>query len=153
MFGVGAPELVLAGVLVVVGIVLVRVLGTAQWGRVDRVEPVAVTTHALEIPVARLLADLPGTRLQAGGRSTWTLSVERAPWWTLVPAVLLFPFGLLFLLFRQHATLLVTLRAVPGGTEVHLLGTTRLAVRTALDRAIAGLPAAERPRPDVGAAP
>ncbi|QBR91336.1 hypothetical protein EXE57_02915 [Nocardioides euryhalodurans] len=148
MFGIGGVELVVAGAVVVAAILVLRFARPGQWVRVDEVHHVAVEPTALEIPLARLLSDLPSTELHAGGPATWTLSVRRAQPWTLVPAVLLFRLGLLFLLFREHAAVLAVLRSAPGGSEVHLLGTTRVAVRTTLQRALAELPAAAATRPD-----
>lgn len=148
MFGIGAWELILAGALVVALILVARHLSGAQWTRVDSSTPVGVDPTRLELPLARLLSNLPATRLVAGGGDTWTISVERAQPWALVPAVLLFPLGLLFLLFREHASLVVILRPAVGGAEVHLLGTTRLSVRRAVEQALADLPSATVPTGD-----
>jgi hypothetical protein len=153
VFGVGVPELVVAGAVVVAAILLWRHASPARWVRVDEARHVAVLAAALEGPFARLLSDLPATDLHAGGRSTWTLSVARPQSWSYVPAVLLFPMGLLFLLFRDTATLVVVVRPAADGAEVHLLGTTRLSVMRTLERALAELPGGDRSTVDVAAAP
>jgi hypothetical protein len=115
---VGVPELVVAGAVVVAAILLWRHASPARWVRVDEARHVAVLAAALEGPFARLLSDLPATDLHAGGRSTWTLSVARPQSWSYVPAVLLFPMGLLFLLFRDTATLVVVVRPAADGAIV-----------------------------------
>ena len=153
MFGVGALELVVAGVVVVAAILLWRYASPARWVRVDQVRHVAVRAAAWEVPLARLLGDLPATDLHAGGPATWTVSVARAQSWSYLPAVLLFPMGLLFLLFRDTAALVVVVRPAADGAEVHLLGTTRLSVLRTLERALAELPDADRSTVDVAAAP
>jgi len=148
VFGIGTVELVVAGVLVAGSILLWRYTSTAQWVRVDRATPVGVEPSALEVPLARLLSDLPATRLVAGGPATWTISVERPQLWTFVPTALVFPLGPLFLLFKEHASVVVTLRPATGGADVQVLGTTRLAVQRAIEQALADLPAASPPRAD-----
>jgi hypothetical protein len=65
----------------------------------------------------------------------------------VIPAIMLFPVGLLFFLFREEADLVVTLRAVPEGSEVRVLGTTRRSFAEALGLAVAELPGSHR-RPD-----
>jgi len=147
------PELVVAGAVVVAAILLWRYASPARWVRVDEARHVAVRAAALEVPFARLLSDLPATDLHAGGPSTWTVSVARPQSWSYLPAVLLFPMGLLFLLFRETAALVVLVRPAAAGAEVHLLGATRLSVLRTLDRALAELPAGDRSTADVAAAP
>jgi predicted metal-binding membrane protein len=144
VFGIGGVELVVAGVVVAAGILAWRFLA-APWTRVDTSTAVGVDAPALEVPLARLLSDLPDARLVAAGPTTWTLAVSRTQLWTLVPAVLLFPFGLLFLLFREHASLVVGLRPRASGAEVHVIGTTRQSVRDAVEQALAELPSAGPP--------
>ena len=100
--------------------------------RVDEEHAVTVTAGALEAPFTRLLSDLPGTRLRTGGQATWTLVVTRASWWTILPAVALFPLGVLFLLFREEADLVVTLRPTADGSVLRVIGTTRMSVADAL---------------------
>jgi len=143
VFGFGGVEQLVVGTVVVAAIVVARHLSTAQWVRVDRVTPVGVDATALDVPLGRLLGDLPGTRMVAGGPATWTLQVERAQSWTCLPAVLLFPLGLLFLLFKEHGALVVSVRPAAGGAEVRALGTTRLSVHRVLEQAVADLPASD----------
>ena len=69
------------------------------------------------------------------------------PWRTILPAVLAFPVGLLFLLFREEADLVVTLRPTAGGSVLRLVGTTRMSVAQALREAVAELPDTLRPHP------
>ena len=136
-----------AGGLVLLLVLLRRLWSTARWVRVDDDHDVAVTPEALEASFTRLLTHLPATRVRAGGRSTWTVVVERAQWWTILPAVLAFPVGLLFLLFREEADLVVTLRPNAGGSVLRLVGTTRMSVAQTLREAVAELPETQRPHP------
>ena len=95
MFGIGYVEVLAALGLALLLVLLRRTWSTARWTRVDDEHSVAVTAEALEAPFTRLLSDLPGTRLRTGGQATWTLVVSRASWWTILPAVALFPLGVL----------------------------------------------------------
>ena len=146
MFGIGYVEVLAALGLALLLVLLRRTWSTARWTRVDDEHAVTVTAEALEAPFTRLLSDLPGTRLRAGGQATWTLVVTRASWWTILPAVALFPLGVLFLLFREEADLVVTLRPTADGSVLRVIGTTRVSVADALRTAVAELPSAPRPR-------
>ena len=148
MFGVGYPEMLVAVGLMLLLVLLRRIWSTASWTPVDEACTVAVAAEALEVPFTRLLGGLPSARLRAGGGATWTVVVGRAQWWTIVPAIVLFPLGLLFLLFREEADLVVTVRPAPaGGSVVRVLGTTRMSVARTLRQALAELPDAQRQRP------
>jgi hypothetical protein len=140
MFGVGWPEVVAAGALVAAVIIGWRWGTQSQWLTVDDRWRLAVTPAEVEPPLSRLLAALPAARLRAPLDSTWTLTVTRAPWWTLVLVVLLFPIGLLFLLIKEEADVEVRRAEVDGGTEIRLVGRTRASVRTTVQRALADLP-------------
>lgn len=135
MFGIGAPEITLVVVVIAVG--LAYWSGTRSgWTEVDHRWVVVADGAALEQPMTTFLAALPATTLTAHGTLTWTVSVSRSQAWTIVPAVLLFPFGLLFLLFKEQADAQVLVRpAVGGGSEIRLVGRTRFSVQRAMDTA------------------
>ncbi len=147
MFGFGYVELLVAVAVLLLGILVWRVSGRAVWTRVDDHTTVTVTAAALEAPLTRLLSALPASQLRMGGPGTWTLVVHRASWWTVVPAVLLFPVGLLFFLFREEADLVVTVRSTRDGSEIRTVGTTRRSVAETLGCAAADLPGSRRPDP------
>jgi hypothetical protein len=147
MFGIGYVEVLVGGVVLLLAVVAWRIGSRSAWVRVDDDTSVAVTAEALEAPFTRLLSGLPGSQLRMGGQATWTLVVHRPPWWTVIPACLLFPLGLLFLLFREEADLVVTIRATPDGSRIRAVGRTRRSVAETLGRAVAELPATRRPDP------
>jgi hypothetical protein len=64
------------------------------------------------------------------------VTVSRSPWWTIVPVLLLFPLGFLFLLFQEQADAQVMLRPNRRGTEVRMIGRTRAAVRETVGHAL-----------------
>ena len=142
MFGFGYVELLVAGVVGLFVLIVWRLASGAAWIRVDDAHRVAVSADALEAPLTRMLTALPASQVHTGGPGTWTLVLSRAQWWTVVPAALLFPMGLLFFLFREQADLVVTVRSVPDGSEVRLVGTTRRSIADTMRAAAAELPQA-----------
>ena len=140
MFGIGWVEVIASGVLVAAVIIGWRWGMKTQWLNVDERWRLAVAPAELEPPLSNLLAALPAARLSAPLGGTWTLTVTRAPWWTFIPIVLLFPVGLLFLLVTEEAEVEVLRAEVDSGTEVRLVGRTRASVRNTLDQALADLP-------------
>jgi hypothetical protein len=140
VFGIGYVEVLVAGVLVAAVLVGLRWGTRSQWVDVDEQWPLAVGQIQIEPPLVKLLGNLPAARLRAGSPGTWTVTVSRSPWWTLFPVVLLFPLGLLFLLFQEQADTQVMLRPFRGGTEVRMIGRTRASVRDAVGKALLDVP-------------
>jgi hypothetical protein len=140
VFGIGYVEVLVAGVLVAAVLVGLRWGTRSQWVDVDEQWPLAVGQTQIEPPLVKLLGNLPAARLRAGSPGTWTVTVSRSPWWTLFPVVLLFPLGLLFLLFQEQADTQVMLRPFRGGTEVRMIGRTRASVRDAVGKALLDVP-------------
>jgi hypothetical protein len=140
VFGIGYVEVLVAGVLVAAVLVGLRWGTRSQWVDVDEQWPLAVGQAQIEPPLVKLLGNLPAARLRAGSPGTWTVTVSRSPWWTLFPVVLLFPLGLLFLLFQEQADTQVMLRPFRGGTEVRMIGRTRASVRDAVGKALLDVP-------------
>jgi len=141
VFGIGYVELLVGGALVAVVLVGLRWGMRSQWLSVDERWIVGVGQELIEPPLVKLLSNLPAARLQAGSPGTWTVSVSRPPWWTLIPIVVLFPLGLLFLLFQEQADAQVLLRPTRGGTEVRLIGRTRASLRDTIGKALLDVPA------------
>jgi hypothetical protein len=140
VFGIGYVEVLVAGVLVAAVLVGLRWGTRSQWVDVDEQWQLAVGQAQIEPPLVKLLGNLPAARLRAGSPGTWTVTVSRSPWWTLFPVVLLFPLGLLFLLFQEQADTQVMLRPFRGGTEVRMIGRTRASVRDAVGKALLDVP-------------
>ena len=136
MFGIGYVELLIAGALAAAVLIGLRWGTRTRWLDVDERWLVGVEQSHIEPPLVKLLGNIPGARLRAGSPGTWTVTVSRSPWWTLVPVVLLFPLGLLFLLFQEQADAQVMLRPVGGGTEVRMIGRTRTAVSETVAHAL-----------------
>ncbi len=136
MFGIGYVEVLVGGALAAAVMIGLRWGPRSRWLDVDERWLVGVEQPHIEPPLVKLLGNLPAARLRAGSPGTWTLTVSRSPWWTLVPVVLLFPLGLLFLLFQEQADAQVMLRRARGGTEVRMIGRTRAAVRETVGNAL-----------------
>ena len=136
MFGIGYVEVLVAGALAAAVMAGLRWGTRSQWIDVDERWPVGVEQAHIEPPLVKLLGNLPAARLRAGSPGTWTVTVSRSPWWTLLPVVLLFPLGLLFLLFQEQADTQVMLRPVRGGTDVRMIGRTRASVRDTVGKAL-----------------
>ena len=113
-------------------------------------EPFAVRIHSRRPPaeaVDDVLSDVAtpltglGYEPEREEPTTRVFVRSQRPAWTIVVAVLLFPFGLLALLYREHSQ--VVLKATPtedGLTAVDVYGTAPFAVRrTIRDRAAQGL--------------
>jgi hypothetical protein len=136
VFGIGYVELLIAGALAAAVLIGLRWGTRTRWLDVDERWLVGVEQAPIEPPLVKLLGNIPGARLRAGSPGTWTVTVSRSPWWTIVPVLLLFPLGFLFLLFQEQADAQVMLRPTQRGTEVRMIGRTRAAVRETVGHAL-----------------
>ena len=143
-WGMSVAGLVVFGVVAAVVVLLVMSSWQRRWVRVDETRHVAVRAESLDVPITRFLHRLRGAQVRTG-QGAWTIEVSRAPWWTVIPAVALFPLGLLFLLFKERSTLDLLVRAGSDGSEIHLIGTTRQDLLEATRTALEALPRAAQP--------
>jgi hypothetical protein len=67
---------------------------------------------------------------------------KRFPVWSIVLAVLLFPFGLLFLLAREEHNVGINIEPIPGGTRVTITGEASKPLMSALHYVLSGQVAA-----------
>lgn len=75
-----------------------------------------------------------GYKLQTQSERLLTYARDYRPWFVWVGVVLIFPIGLLFLLYKETATLTVVLEEVGAGTRVQVTGTGEKGVRQAFEQ-------------------
>lgn len=63
----------------------------------------------------------PETTVTVNG-GTVSYVCRTTPVWTIIPAILFFPLGLLFLLMKTSAALRASVVALPGGTQISFEG-------------------------------
>ena len=83
-----------------------------------------------------------GYQLAARPDAGVVLSRRRIPVWAIVLAVVLFPFGLLFLLVRQDEIVNVSVHHVSGGTQVTIAGRASVQLQNAIQYAVGSYPGA-----------
>lgn len=102
-------------------------------------------THELESEkppnavLTEVLSGLPGPlasagyRLQTESERALTFARTYRPWFVWVGVVLLFPLGLLFLLYKETATISVVFEPKGGGTLIRVSGEGEAGVRRAFE--------------------
>jgi hypothetical protein len=95
-----------------------------------RASPRTILNAAMRSVVPRLLAD--GYRLDSGNETMVVLTKTYRPGWTILAAVLLFPFGLLALLRQDRSQVVISVHAEGAETEIEVAGVAPLAVRRAV---------------------
>lgn len=81
--------------------------------------------EAPDIALLRVAASVAGLRSTTAHRGESGATIVRESWrptWTLLAAVFLFPFGLLALLYKCEATLVVSAVPAEGGAQVRVEG-------------------------------
>ncbi|MFL6159710.1 MAG: hypothetical protein ACJ72D_26790 [Marmoricola sp.] len=124
-------SLVVLAAIVAGLVVLVKRMRSSRWVSVGE-----------QVPLAHAPTDLPGRLAALGTGRVITpapdraaLVLRRAPVWTVLPALLLFPVGLLFLLYREDVALEVT--PDPGGAFAWLSGRTEARTLAAVKETLA----------------
>lgn len=96
--------------------------------------PLAPTT--LERRLLSTLIEISSGRASSAGPGRLVLIERWTPAWAIVMAILTFPLGLLFLLFKTERTLTVMIESEPGGSRVDLVGATRSRTLASLDQVL-----------------
>ena len=91
----------------------------------------------LERAILTKLTAMAGCRVITTGDGRISLTQRRTPGWTVVLAILTFPLGLLFLLFKVEHNLNVMITPDErGGSRIDLIGVTRQRTLDALTEAL-----------------
>lgn len=122
--GLGAVEV---GIILVPFVVLMLVLVPRGWSYdvADETIVHGVSFETADQVLFRELSDVRGLPLLEAHAGSYTLTRNSRPGWTILAAVLLFPFGLVFLLFTREDRLQVSLSEHPSGCRLRVVGTAR----------------------------
>ncbi|MCW2801157.1 MAG: hypothetical protein JWQ70_2629 [Aeromicrobium sp.] len=138
MFAMGWFEI---GVVVLVGaIVLLALLGGGTYDIADETIVPGISVETADQVLFRELSDLRSLTLVESHAGSYTLARSSSYGAAYVAAVLLFPFGLVFLLLKQEHRVQVSLAGHSGGCRVRVVGRARRrdvnAVAAALERVL-----------------
>lgn len=128
----------LIGVVLVVAIVLLlrRMRATRSVHAAEAIQ-VARPPEQIDAEVQAALAGIAGARLSTLEVGHLVVSIRRSPPWTILPALLAFPVGLVALLYREDVPLDVRLfRSESGGSTIALSGRTEAQVLTRVREAL-----------------
>ncbi|WP_456698755.1 hypothetical protein [Aeromicrobium sp. P5_D10] len=122
--GLGAVEV---GIILVPLVVLVLVLVPRGWSYdvADEAIVHGVSFETADQVLFRELSDVRGLPLLEAHAGSYTLTRNSRAGWTILAAVLLFPFGLVFLLFTREDRLQVSLSEHSSGCRLRVVGTAR----------------------------
>ena len=125
-------------VAIVAALLIAIVWSLDRWVPISLRETLpAAPLSKIEPPVVLLLSNVRGAELSPTGPHTYTVLVRRTPGWVWIPLLFTFPLGLLFLLFKQSGSMVVTLVPLGAGTEVQVTGKTKKSVEKLLRNALA----------------
>lgn len=125
MFGMGALEiLILLGVAALVVLLLVPG-GGSTYDVADETIVRGLPWEAADQVLFRELSEVRGLTLVEAHAGSYTLENASRPMWVYVAAVLLFPVGLIFLLFKSEHRLQVSLSAHESGCRLRVVGRAR----------------------------
>lgn len=131
MVGFVLSLLVLAGICLLL-VALVKRMRNSRWVAVGEQVPLTVPWGALP----ERLATLGAGRVITPAPDRTALVLRRSPVWIVVPVLLMFPLGLLFLLYKEDVELAVVRE--PGGASAWLSGRTEIRALAAVRTALAG---------------
>lgn len=128
--GMGWLEmLILLGLALVV---LVMLFGGRSYDIADETVVQGISWEMADQVLFRELSGMPGLPLVEAHAGSYTLAQSYRPAWAYAAAVVLFPIGLVFLLFASHEDRVqVSLAAHPNGCRLRIVGHAR---RRDLDR-------------------
>jgi hypothetical protein len=136
---------------VLVCLITLVVLLVRRMGRTGRV---LVSTQVLlggdaasiEPEVMRALQEVEGATYAFVSPARHSLTLRRTPIWVVVPLLLTFPLGLLFLMIRESVRMDIALYNGPEGAVVALSGSSE---KDVLERVLRSLHALSPSRPDL----
>ncbi len=127
-------ELLLIVAALVVAVALSTWVGRSVSVNLSWSSPLAPMT--LERRLLSTLIEVSSGRAASAGPGRLVLIERWTPAWAIVMAIVTFPLGLLFLLFKTERTLNVMIESEPGGSRVDLVGATRSRTLASLDQVL-----------------
>lgn len=127
-------ELLLIVAALVVAVALSTWVGRSVSVNLSWSSPLAPMT--LERRLLSTLIEVSSGRAASAGPGRLVLIERWTPAWAIVMAIVTFPLGLLFLLFKTERTLNVMIESEPGGSRVDLVGATRSRTLALLDQVL-----------------
>ena len=124
MFGIE-----LFGILILLAIVALVVLALLPGGSTYDVADETIV-HGVSVDIAdqvlfRELSDVPGLPLIESHAGSYTLRRKSVSGAAILGAILLFPIGLLFLLFTREHRVQISLAEHPAGCRLRIVGTAK----------------------------
>lgn len=127
--GMGALEMWI--VLALVLLVVVMLFGGRAYDIADETIVQGISWEAADQVLFRELSGIRGLPLVEAHAGSYTLAQNYRPAWAYAAAVVLFPVGLIFLLFSHEDRVQVSLATHPSGCRLRIVGHAR---RRDLDR-------------------
>jgi hypothetical protein len=122
LFGFGAPEIwIILGVVALVIFVLLPG-GGSTYDVADEAIVQGISWEAADQVLFRELAEVRGLPLVEAHAGSYTLARTSRSAWAYVAAVVVFPLGLVFLLFSHEDRVQVSLSAHPSGCRLRVVG-------------------------------
>lgn len=136
MFGMGIVEFLI--VVGVVGLIVLILLpgGGSTYDVADETIVQGISWEAADQVLFRELSEVRGLPLVEAHAGTFTLARTSRSVWAYVAAIVLFPVGLVFLLFSHEDRLQVSVSAHPSGCRLRIVGQAR---RRDIDRVAASI--------------
>lgn len=124
MTGMGPVEI---GIIVLLLALLVLFLLPGGWSYdvADETIVHGVSAQVADQVLFRELSDIGGLPLVEAHAGSYTLARKSRPGWTIAAAVLLFPVGLICLLFTREERIQISLSEHPSGCRLRIVGTAR----------------------------
>jgi hypothetical protein len=139
MFAMGLFEMAI--VVLLIAIVLLALLsGGGMYDIADETIVPGITTETADQVLFRELSDLRSLTLVESHAGSYTVARSSVYVAAIFAAIFLFPFGLLFLLFRQERRVQISVMSHPDGCRVRVVGRARRsdahAVASAMQRVL-----------------
>ena len=125
MFGAGTVEILI--VVGVVGLLVLIVLpgGGSTYDVADQTIVHGISWETADQALFRELSEVRGLTLVEAHAGSYSLESASRPAWVYVAAVLLFPVGLIFLLFKSEHRIQVSVSAHSSGCRLRVVGRAR----------------------------
>lgn len=124
MFGIELFGILI--LLAVVGLVVLALLpGGWTYDVADETIVHGVSVDMADQVLFRELSEVRGLPLVEAHAGSYTLAQKSRSGWTIVGAIVLFPIGLLFLLFTREHRVQISLADHPAGCRLRIVGTAK----------------------------
>jgi hypothetical protein len=131
-----------AFLLVVVAVlaVVLRRMSTTKRITVAEQIPLDGSPEVMATEIHQALSSISGVTVGDAGRGRYLVTIRRCPPWAIVPVLLLFPLGLVFLFIKEDITLEVNIYDRSPGTLLQVVGPTEQNILDQLRTAVAKIP-------------